>query len=106
MSQLESQIQFDCLVWLNQNGWFAFTIKTQGTYDEKTQNYRKGSVFAISGVADVYAIKDGVGIWIEMKTERGVQSKAQLAFQKQIELKGGRYLLIRSLKELKEVLGA
>jgi hypothetical protein len=56
--------------------------------------------FSYRGIADLYAIKDGVGIWIELKTGKNKQSEYQIRFQKEVEEHGGIYWLIYSIDEL------
>jgi hypothetical protein len=46
----------------------------------------------------------GVFIGLEIKTEKGRQSPAQKEAQKQIEEAGGHYYIIRSLKDVKEII--
>jgi hypothetical protein len=67
-------------------GWFLFPIM-QGPL-----SYR--------GISDFYAIKDGRGIWMEIKTPTGKQSKHQIKFQVDIERAGGEYMIVRDVQEL------
>lgn len=46
----------------------------------------------------------GVFIGLEIKTEKGRQSPAQMEAEKQIEKAGGHYYIIRSLKDVKEII--
>lgn len=41
--------------------------------------------------------------WIETKSETGVQSEAQKAFQKKVEAQGCRYFVVRDVKKLFEI---
>jgi len=61
------------------------------------------SLGSYPGIADLYAIKDGCGIWIEVKTAAGKQSAAQKEFQRQVESHGGIYLLARKIEDVKEL---
>jgi len=67
-------------------GWYCFSI-LQGLGAHK-------------GIADIYAIKNGRAIWIEIKSPRGRQSADQIEFQKNIKYHGGEYLLVRCLDDL------
>jgi hypothetical protein len=98
----ESQIEQACLQYLNYFGWYCFKFKDQTEF--RDGKFRKPLPFQVNGVADAFAIKNGVQIWIEFKTQTGVQSIHQKLFQKNIEMNGGIYLLIRSVDELKEKL--
>ena len=72
--------------YLHIRGWYCFSI-LQGLGAHK-------------GIADIYAIKNGRAIWIEIKSPRGRQSADQIEFQKNIEYHGGEYLLVRCLDDL------
>lgn len=54
------------------------------------------------GISDLIAVRDGVVLFIEIKTPKGRQSDDQKEFQANIEIHGGKYLLIRSLDEMVE----
>lgn len=60
------------------------------------------SLGSYPGIADLYALKDGRGIWIEIKTAAGKQSAAQKEFQKQVEEHGGTYILARRIEDVKD----
>jgi hypothetical protein len=96
----EDQIEQACLQYLTAKKWFAFKFKDQALF--ANGRYRRAKPFQINGVADAFASKDGKHVWIEFKTKTGSQSQSQKEFQKNIEMQGGNYWLIRSLDELKE----
>ena len=98
----ENRVQREVCEYLNREGWFAFRINNSAIYDQTRGAYRKPQPFQINGIADVCAIKDGRTIWIECKTKSGVQSDAQVLFEKAITNRGGEYLLIRSVEDLHE----
>jgi len=52
------------------------------------------------GMSDLTAVKDGKVLFIEIKTETGKLSDNQLVFQKEIESRGGNYLVIRSVEQI------
>jgi len=54
------------------------------------------------GIADLYAVKGGRSIWVEVKTPAGRQSEVQREFQRQVEEHGGVYVLARGIKDLLE----
>lgn len=93
-----------CLDWMNRNGWFAWCQETVGAGG--SQRAKRFTRFAIPGVPDAGAIKDGVMILIEFKRPGGKQSESQKAFETAYVRKGGKYLLVRSLEELQEKVGA
>lgn len=82
----ESEIQAQIKEYLQWKGWFVFKIhQSLGSY---------------KGIADLYAIKGGRGIWIEVKTPDGSQSQDQVYFQQDIEAHGGEYLVARSIEDV------
>jgi hypothetical protein len=85
----ESDIQKNIKSILEWNGWFVVKIhQSLGSY---------------KGIADLYAIKNGRQVWIEVKTASGIQSEHQLRFQASIEQQGGCYLLARSVEDVKSL---
>ncbi|MBQ9763391.1 MAG: hypothetical protein IJV92_03435 [Phascolarctobacterium sp.] len=56
------------------------------------------------GLSDLTAIKDGVTIYVEIKTPRGYQSDKQKKFQHDIELHGGKYIIARSIDDIQPYL--
>jgi hypothetical protein len=73
---------------LEDNGWFVFGIQQgMGSYP---------------GIADLYAIQCGVGVWIEIKlpTPRSKQNQNQEIFEKNINNHHGNYLVARSIEDV------
>ncbi len=60
------------------------------------------SLGSYPGIADLYAVKGGRSIWVEVKTPAGRQSEVQREFQRQVEEHGGVYVLARGIKDLLE----
>lgn len=86
----ERDIQKQIKEYLQWNCWFVVKIhQSLGSYP---------------GIADLYAVKDGRSIWIEVKTPAGRQSSAQTEFQRQVEAHGGVYVLAREIEDLEEVI--
>lgn len=98
----EGRIEEDCLKYLNQHGFYAFKVKSSGTFDQRSGQFRKASVYEVNGISDILAIRSGVTFYIEVKTGTGYQSKDQLNFQRQVERFDGVYVLVRSVEELEE----
>lgn len=60
-----------------------------------------------AGFPDFILLMPGQGysyLAIELKTPKGRQSESQKAFQKAVEWSGGRYIIVRSLEEFKEII--
>lgn len=82
----ESDIQRQIKEYLQWRGWFVVKIhQSLGSY---------------KGIADLYALKDGQHVWIEVKTPAGSQSKDQVKFQRDVEAHGGTYLVARSVEDV------
>ena len=62
--------------------------------------YLLQSMCSYPGLPDKFAIKDGIVIWIEVKSSTGKQSPGQKKFQSDIEEAGGNYLLARSVEDV------
>lgn len=56
------------------------------------------------GISDLIAIKDGLTVYIEVKTETGRQSEYQKQFERIITDHGGKYILARSTADIAELL--
>ncbi len=96
----EAKVQHECLVWLNQNGFYAWRNNSTGLFDPKAGRYRKPQGFAISGVSDIIAFRDGITYFIEVKGPMGELRKSQAAFGAQCARRGVPYMVVRSLEEL------
>jgi len=62
-------------------------------------NYHKINTGVLSGVSDTIAILPNRVIFIEFKTEIGIQSDKQKKFQREVESLGHEYFLVRSESE-------
>jgi hypothetical protein len=56
------------------------------------------------GIADLYAIKGGLQLWIEVKTPKGTLSEFQKDFRAEIQGHGGIYIEARRLEDIQEYL--
>lgn len=82
----ESDIQRQIRDYLQWHGWFVVKIhQSLGSY---------------KGIADLYAIKNGRSVWIEVKTPRGRQSEHQRQFEVDIKARGGEYMVARCVEDV------
>lgn len=100
----EHAIEQQILEWLNLEGWLAWKLKDSASYDPGQKKFLTPGGFRINGVSDVVAVKDGVVLFLEVKTEKGRQSDAQKMFEKKLAEKGGRYFVVRSLDDVKGII--
>lgn len=85
----ETEIQNQIRAYLRMNGWYVIR--------------HQQSLGSLKGLSDLTAIKNGLTIYIEVKTPRGVQSKYQKEFQDEIESHGGKYFLVKSVNEMQKI---
>ena len=52
------------------------------------------------GIADLYCLKDGRSVWLEIKTPTGKQSAKQKVFQGDVEAYGGEYAIARAVDDV------
>ena len=106
MSTPEGKIQSAILKYLKEKKYFCWRQNNGATYDQKMNNglggYRSNGV--MGGVPDIILIPDdGIFTGIEVKTKTGVQSAAQVLFERRTKRKNGRYYLVRSLDDVKKL---
>lgn len=58
----------------------------------------------LSGVSDIVLLYQGITHYLEIKKQKGKQSKNQIEFQRRAQTCGANYMIIRSLDELKDYL--
>ena len=88
----ESEIQITIKEYLQWQGWFVVKIhQSLGSY---------------KGIADLVAMKDGLTVWIEVKTPKGRLSKYQEQFRDDVLAHGGTYIVARSVDDVERVLRA
>jgi len=102
MSTPEGKIQLQVIKYLLGQGVFCWRNNTTGLWDAKLQLYRSNP-YNMRGVGDIIAIVNGIFISIEIK-HKTKQSADQVLFQRRLERNGGKYFLIHSLEEAKEML--
>ncbi len=82
----ESEIQRQIKEALQWRGWFVVKIhQSLGSY---------------KGISDLYALKDGQHVWIEVKTPRGRLSDHQKRFRDNIERQGGQFIVARCIEDV------
>lgn len=82
----ETEIQAQIRDYLRWHGWFVF------------KNHQ--SLGSYPGVADLYALRAGRSVWIEVKTPSGSQSDDQIQFEYYIKTHGGEYIVARRLEDV------
>lgn len=85
----ETDIQNQIRDYLRMKGWFVIR--------------HQQSMGSLKGLSDLSALKDGITIYIEVKTSKGYQSDYQKQFQQDIESHGGVYILARSIEDVQDI---
>ena len=99
MSELESAIQKKILHWLGYRGIFAWTNKTQGTFDPKRGAFRKTN--QLKGVPDILGVlPDGRFLGIEVKRKGNKPTQEQLDFIHKANLKGALCFVAYSVEDV------
>ena len=98
----ERQIESAIIQYINQiPNSFAWKVPDQRAY--RNGVYRKDTLMP-AGQPDVTAIVDGVVIFLEVKTAVGKLSEKQKAFHSRIMQCGGVVHVVRSVREVKDLL--
>jgi hypothetical protein len=102
----ELPLQAQCFQW----HWNNFPKERQMMFhcNNKAANAIEGNKFkamgVVKGVSDlIYICKDKV-VFIEMKTEKGVQRPDQKTFQDKVQQLGHEYWVIRNLEDFKKLI--
>ena len=82
----ESEIQKQIKDFLQYTGWFVVKIHQ--------------SLGSVKGIADLYTLKGGRSVWIEVKTDKGRQSVYQVAFERDVKRHGGEYIVARCVEDV------
>ncbi|RLB94605.1 MAG: hypothetical protein DRH26_00625 [Deltaproteobacteria bacterium] len=103
VKRTEAMIQKSCMDWLKflqKTKDIVFFRANSGAFQTAQGRYVKTGT---PGLSDICAIFNGVFYGIEIKTATGRMSQSQKDFQKKLEASGGKYVLCRSVGDLKEV---
>lgn len=99
----EKQLENKILNYLaTRKNCFAFKFKDQAKFING--RYRKSS-WEINGISDLCCLlSNGVTLWLEVKTEKGRQSKHQIAFENIVKEFGGKYFVVRNVEDVEEII--
>ena len=106
----ESEIQSQIIDYLQfmENVGILFFQRTNNIPVSQTQNgkrvFRRMAKGQKKGFPDIVVLKNGVSIGLEVKTETGKQSKEQKAMENLMKKNGGKYYIVRSVKDVMDIL--
>ena len=104
---LESFVQSAVLEYLTQAGYFVFRTNNGGVWDKNIGNsggYRSPSKYSTIGLSDSIMLYKGTYIGIEFKRPKKKQDPDQIIHERRVKRNGGKYYVIHSLEEAKEML--
>ena len=102
MSTPEGKIQLAILKYLRANGIMCWRNQPM-TYNAKL-GIHISNPYVMKGTPDIICIlKDGVFCGIEVKTTKGRLSPDQILFEKRATLLGARYIVARSVEDVKQL---
>ncbi len=99
----ETQILCAILDYLAARRILGFRMNT-GQMVQERGGRKRVIKFGVIGMADVLAFPDARVLWIETKTRTGKQSPFQRSFQAQVERAGHRYIVARSIEDVRDAL--
>ena len=100
----EHDIQKQILDWLDFTHIFH-RRQNVGAIASEYQGKKRFTRFGKAGDADIVLCYKGQFCAIEVKGEKGKQTQEQACYQSDLESAGGRYILARSLEDVKRGLG-
>ena len=106
----ENIIQQQIYLWFNnnyclkthKNRCMIFSVPNDSINAIETK--RKINTGLLKGASDLIVVLPNKILFVELKTEKGIQSENQKDFQNRIELLGFEYYLIRSLDQFKKLI--
>ena len=105
----EAKIQQDIVLWFNNNyclkhhnpRCMIFSVPNDSINAIETK--RKVNTGLLRGVSDLIVVLPNKILFVEIKTEKGVQSEYQKDFQNRVELLGFEYHIIKNLETFKKI---
>lgn len=101
----EASLQQQVIIWFRNNyqmngKGLIFSVANESTY--KNKSFKNTGTMA--GVSDLIVVLPNKTIFVELKTETGIQSDKQKLFESKIKELNQEYYLIRSLEQFKTIL--
>jgi hypothetical protein len=106
----ENIIQQEIYIWFSnnyclkshKNRCLIFSVPNDSINAIETK--RKINTGLLKGASDLIVVLPNKILFIEIKTEKGVQSENQKDFQNRIEILGFQYYLVRSLEQFQNLI--
>lgn len=105
----EGKIQAECVAWFwntySEYRGLLFHVPNEGNRNSQSDGVLRKALGLVAGVSDLILLIPSSkyhGLCIEMKTDTGRQSPAQIEWQSKVEKQGYKYIVVRSLEQFKE----
>ena len=100
----ESRLQADCYVWFHNNypAYRGLLCYNLGNSKNKIDGNRNKAMGLQKGRADMTLYAKGTAYFFEFKTETGVQSPDQKAWQAKVTEQGFQYHIVRSFADFQQ----
>jgi hypothetical protein len=107
---IEDKIQAECVKWFTNNYCLRhhtpkcviFSVPNGGLRN-KIEAMKLVTTGMKAGVSDLVVLMPGRALFVEVKTDIGIQSKEQIDFEADVVALGFQYFLIRSIDEFKAI---
>lgn len=99
----EQDLQVSCVEWFNQNykNYVVYSVPNEAVRSQYGKFKKMG---LLAGVSDlVLLFPAGKSVYVELKSDTGVQKRQQAVFERKITNLGFKYFICRSLEEFKEI---
>lgn len=103
----ESRLQQDCYTWFHNTypQYRGLLFEINNNSENAREGMRHRCMGRVKGVADMCLLAPGgVSVFIEFKTETGVQSPAQKEWESTITNAGHRYCIVRTEQEFRNLI--
>lgn len=103
----EARLQQNCYVWFHNTfpQYRGLLFEINNNSENAREGMRHRCMGRVKGVADMCLLTPGgVSVFIEFKTETGVQSPAQKRWEQTVTIAGHRYCIVRTEQEFRNLI--
>lgn len=103
MKHKEADLQIELVALFRKLGIPVFAVRNERNEGLSDAN-RSNKMGRTKGAPDLIAGLNGKSYWLELKTDKGKQSPEQKCFQLLAPKFGAKYLVVRSIDDVKEII--
>lgn len=101
---LEKDIQSAiCYYLFDLKHYFGGRMNTQPIFNREYGAYRAMPKYSLTGFPDIFILKDGTFIGLEVKRPGGKQSEAQILFEQNCSKNGVRYYVVTCVEDVHRI---